>query len=282
MDALRTAYKREVEILSEFKNLPNLVNMVDYTEHEKKDGTEVFILLQYCPNGNLFDLIEEKCKIGLNGISDEYELFKVINDIANGLRVLHSKKVAHRDIKIENVLKGDDQNWKICDFGSCSRIEYGSELSPDAVELIKTDIEKNTTPIYRAPEQLDFHRKLPIGTKVDIWALGCVMFTLMFHRPPFDDCSKLAQMSAAYKIPDNHGYSAFAVDLIQRMLSLNPDDRPSAQQVFDETLSLSGNGNKPGYNLKFQFNQDVLQSQFRSIVAGEELDLSCYTQAENT
>lgn len=132
MNYLRAAYLKEVEILSEFKNVPNLINMIDYQEHKKKDGSEVFILLQYCPNGNLFDLIEEKCKIGLNdGINNEQELYKIINDISNGLRVMHSKKVTHRDIKIENVLKGDDQNWKICDFGSCCRVEISSDKTLD-------------------------------------------------------------------------------------------------------------------------------------------------------
>lgn len=56
---LRAACKMEIQILSEFTRCPNLVSMIDHQEVEKKDGTEVFILLQYCPNGNLFDLIEE-------------------------------------------------------------------------------------------------------------------------------------------------------------------------------------------------------------------------------
>ena len=100
----------------------------------------------------MFDLIEEKCKVGLNGITDESELFKILNDISNGLMLMHSKMVAHRDIKIENVLRGHDQNWKICDFGSCSSCEYDGNMGFDLIELIKEDIENNTTPIYRAPE----------------------------------------------------------------------------------------------------------------------------------
>lgn len=77
-------------------------------------------MLEYCPNGTLFDFIESKCKHGKDGISDEAELYKILNDISNGLRVLHGKSIAHRDLKIENVLQGEDLKWKICDFGSCT------------------------------------------------------------------------------------------------------------------------------------------------------------------
>ena len=120
--AVRQAFNQELEILQQFKTSHNLLKMVDFQEIKKKDGTEVFFLIEYCPNGTLFDLIESKCQIGLNGITDEQELYKVLNDVANGLRILHQNQIAHRDIKIENILKGSDQFWKICDFGSCTKI----------------------------------------------------------------------------------------------------------------------------------------------------------------
>ena len=50
------------------------------------------MLLEYCPNGTLFDLIEENCKKNLAGIKDEGHLFKIINDISNGLKILTRRK----------------------------------------------------------------------------------------------------------------------------------------------------------------------------------------------
>ena len=94
--------------------------MIDNQENAKLNGSEVYLLLEYCPNGTLFDLIEESCKRGKAGIMDEVLLFKIINDISKGLRILHEQKIAHRDLKLENIIKGSDQNWKICDFGSCT------------------------------------------------------------------------------------------------------------------------------------------------------------------
>jgi len=226
VDSVRTAFNQEVKILKKFPDCPNLVKMAAFQEFEKRDGSEVFILLEYCPHSTLFQLIEEHCKAGLKGITNEKDLYKIINDIANGLRVLHSKNVSHRDIKIENVLKGTDQNWKICDFGSCTDqqiVARGQDLDEAFIE-----ISKMTTMIYRAPEQLDQYKGCDISTKVDIWALGCVMFTLMFQRPPFEDGMKLAQINGKYNLPAQPSYSPACISLVKKMLQVDPNNRPTA------------------------------------------------------
>lgn len=90
--------------------------------------------------------------MNLPGIKDEAYLFKIINDIAKGLRILHEKKVAHRDLKLENIIRGEDQNWKICDFGSCSSWIHQDNISQKDLVMVFDEIEKVTTPLYRAPE----------------------------------------------------------------------------------------------------------------------------------
>lgn len=65
------AFTKEIEILQQFTNSPNILKMIDHQKYEKKNGTEVFLILQYCANGTLFDLIEEQCKTGLSGINEE-------------------------------------------------------------------------------------------------------------------------------------------------------------------------------------------------------------------
>lgn len=85
-------------------------------------------MLEYCPHGTLFDVIEENCRMGLPGITDESQLLKILYDISNGLKVLHQNKISHRDLKIENIMKGDDGKWKICDFGSCTFKQFNHSL----------------------------------------------------------------------------------------------------------------------------------------------------------
>lgn len=53
-------------------------------------------------------------------------------------------------------------------------------MTNDNREQILEDIEKSTTPQYRAPEQLDLYSNFPIDEKLDIFALGVVVFILCF------------------------------------------------------------------------------------------------------
>lgn len=110
-------------------------------------------------------------------------MLKVMLDVLSALELLHVNGVAHRDVKLENVLEGNDGEFKLCDFGSASgKITFVDGHNRHAVE---DDIEKHTTPFYRAPEQLDLYSGFEIGLKVDIFALGVAVFMLCFRKPPF-------------------------------------------------------------------------------------------------
>ena len=135
------------------------------------------------------------------GIENETELSNIIYDISNGLKYIHANRIAHRDIKIENIVKGENGKWKICDFGSCTQKHYNQKLTQADVENIGNSIEKVTTPLYRAPEQLDLLKGYKINQKVDVWALGCIMYTLMYHKPPFGNGSRLAITNGHYIVP---------------------------------------------------------------------------------
>jgi AP2-associated kinase len=47
--------------------------------------------------------------------------------------------------------------------------------------------ERQTTLMYRPPEMIDLYAKHVIDTKVDVWMLGCVLYTIAYARHPFQD-----------------------------------------------------------------------------------------------
>ena len=64
---------------------------------------------------------------------------------------------------------------------------------------IEDFIDKTTTPLYRSPEQLDLYSGFEIGPKVDIFALGVLIFILCFKKQPFE--SRLSAINKQYFLP---------------------------------------------------------------------------------
>merc|ERR1712032_1197225 len=133
------------------------------------------------PNGSLFQLLHQRRqtltagqRVGLNV------------HVAEGIQYLHSRSppFVHRDLKSLNVVLDANLNAKLCDFGftecmekthisRCANIQMGS-------------------PRYMAPELLDSSGK--ITEKVDVWALGCLVFEVFTNRLPHEECSSLPQI----------------------------------------------------------------------------------------
>ena len=94
--------------------------------------------------------------------------------------------------------------------------------------------EKYTTMMYRPPEMIDQYQRYPVGTKVDIWMLGWVLFTLWFAKHPFQEAQKLAIVNAHYYIPDeDHKRIGTKLrDLIRLMLTPDPRKRPDINKII--------------------------------------------------
>ena len=94
--------------------------------------------------------------------------------------------------------------------------------------------------MYRPPEMADPYQGFEVTEKVDVWMLGCVLFTMCFFIHPFAESQKLAIVTAAYNIPkdskvhiniQNEQYSEKMHDLIRLMLTPDPKYRPSIFEV---------------------------------------------------
>jgi len=98
---------------------------------------------------------------------------------------------------------------------------------------LRQEIDNYTTMMYRPPEMVDLYQDYEISEKADIWMLGCILYTLMFFTHPFQDESTLAITNANYSFPSSPRFSAPLQDLVRWLLSKNPKDRPSANQVLE-------------------------------------------------
>ncbi|CAK9043705.1 unnamed protein product [Durusdinium trenchii] len=231
------AAEREAKILSSLPAHDNIIRCFGYSIGAPKgsgDGT-VKVLLELC-HGHLLDFQDSK-----GGKLSPKEMMEPFVQIADAVRHLHAQKppIQHRDLKVENILKGSDGHWKLCDFGSCSTSCFEAELPRPQLQRLQDEIDKTVTLLYRPPEmadvQLNSRKGYTITQQVDIWMLGCILYTLAFYRHPFqDNATPMAIFNAKYFIPADHpmARSAKLCALIHWLLAPDPKDRPPAPQVL--------------------------------------------------
>ena len=224
------------------KNIPAHTNVVRCyaTGENQGEGPTIHyhILMEHCAGGSVFDLLQAR---KANKLS-EREVGKIFRDVCSAVVHLHSQDppIAHRDLKVENVLHDIKHDlYKLCDFGSCTTeiIDCRDGLSRDARLRAEENISKNTTLAYRAPEMVDLYQQKLVNEKVDVWSLGCLLYMLCFNKTPFEDYSgqveRMGILSGRYTIPFHHRYSKGLVALIVRCLEPDPDQRPTSHQVMD-------------------------------------------------
>ena len=219
---------REVEIFEKLPVHQNLVRYYGHTILKETRNREVIILMEFCPGGHLYDLM----KSHPSGIPTA-KIVNVLLDISKGLEALHGMDppVQHRDLKLENVLLGKSKRYVIVDYGSWSSDAPNlSELNRTELMNFNEIVERYTTLMYRPPEMADLYKGFQISTKVDIWMLGCILFTLINNKHPFQDASSLAIVNCRYAhdVDMCKKHPPKLIDLCGWLLAQDPKDRPTA------------------------------------------------------
>ncbi|TFK69178.1 Pkinase-domain-containing protein [Pluteus cervinus] len=157
---------REIEVLRTLKH-PNIVRLYDVIETDKYVG----IILEYASGGELFD------HILAHRYLREKDAAKLFSQLISGVWYIHQKKIVHRDLKLENLLLDKHRNVIITDFGFANRFEHRAD------DLMQTSC---GSPCYAAPE-LVISDGLYVGSAVDIWSCGVILYAMLAGYLPFDD-----------------------------------------------------------------------------------------------
>lgn len=158
--------EREIEVLRTIKH-PNIVRLYDVIETDKYIG----IILEYASGGELFD------HILAHRYLKEKDACKLFAQLISGVWYIHQKKIVHRDLKLENLLLDRHRNVIITDFGFANRFEHKAD------DLMQTSC---GSPCYAAPE-LVISEGLYVGSAVDIWSCGVILYAMLAGYLPFDD-----------------------------------------------------------------------------------------------
>ncbi len=163
-------FLREGEVGKRIRH-PNVVATYDLDGIKLGDETVLYMAMEYVEGKNLWDLFQE-----LGPIPERFARH-LGRELAKGLAAIHAQGVVHRDLKPENVLIGADRTVKLMDLGVARMIE-------DDVRLSRTGVFVGSA-LYAAPEQFrDAH--LGLDARVDLYALGVVLYEMTTGRTPHD------------------------------------------------------------------------------------------------
>ena len=161
--------------------------------------------------------------------------------ICDSLQEAHSRGLIHRDLKPDNVLLTripDGREWaKVVDWGLVKDMRADQDSTSTGMLL--------GTPSYMAPEQI---RGEPLDGRIDIYALGVVLFRMLTGKKPFDARSTTAGVLLTHlqeppsRLNDAHPDGRFpdALDaIIQRALAKRPSDRYATAGDLAKDLELA-------------------------------------------
>ncbi|VBB32035.1 unnamed protein product [Acanthocheilonema viteae] len=210
------ACRRECRIVSCLAGHKNIVSYIDHMILKNNCGVYECSLLTTYYKSSVLQLMNERHLAGR--CLSANEILKIFCDVCEAVARLHHSQtpVIHRDLKAENVLIDEHRPgspvYVLCDFGSATTKVLSSDTQ--SLQFIEEEIHRYTTLAYRAPEMVDIYSGKPIGTKVDIWALGVMLYRLCYFSLPFGE-SSLAIQNCSYNFPTEPKV-LFDPDLVRR------------------------------------------------------------------
>ena len=210
------ALLQEVNILQKLEH-PNIVKLHAFFD----EPTMFYLVMDLIEGGELFERIAQK------EFYSEKEARDLILILLKTIKYCHDLGIVHRDLKPENLLcvsYDDDSSIKLCDFGFAAKL-----TGPRSLHQLCG------TPGYVAPEILS---RQPYGKEVDMWSIGVLTYILLGGYPPFydDDHEQLYERIKAgvYEFHEEFWskISSEAKDFINKLLTVNPDDRATATDLL--------------------------------------------------
>ena len=234
-------------ILTEIKIHRSLNNQyICKFEHSFEDKYYIYILMEYCKNGSLNDILKDR-KTTLS----EYETRFYMYQVVLGLVYLKKQKVIHRDLTLANIFLKDYKTVKIGDFG----LSYKENENEERHELI-CGTEGYFTPESHEPKY---------SYKTDIFDLGVCIYHLMTGKTLFKDsatCSEIIKRGEV-KFDEKTKFSSEALDLLRRIFVLE-NKRIDLDEILIHDFFNEGKGLKdvdfPDYdalNDKIKYNEKI-------------------------
>lgn len=215
------------------ENLINEINILKRINHQHVvsmrnftwDAHNIYLILEYCPGGNLAEFIRRKGRL------TEFMVQHFAQQLVQGLEILHAENIVHSDLKPANILLsippvGSCRNvkLKIADFGLSQRLQNNEKYTMGL----------KGSPLYMAPEVLKLE---PYSAQADLYSLGIILFECLFGSAPYQtmDLSLLTKQILSndpIRIPKKNYMSDDCCDLLERLLVKDQEKRMNFDELF--------------------------------------------------
>ena len=202
---------REIKTLKEL-NHPNIVNFLDVYDDDKY----YYIFMEYLTGQSLIDMVNNQ-----GPLSNNVALY-IFKQILSALAYLHTIGIAHRDLKLENIIVDEVYHVKLIDFGFCSDVnEHNKMLTTFCGSFL-----------YVSPEIL---RAEPYnGFAADMWSSGVILYAMVCGCLPFDVESVPRAtdqiLNAKFDIEEN--INPLCENLIRALICKDPLARLTAKEAL--------------------------------------------------
>ncbi|CAK63945.1 unnamed protein product (macronuclear) [Paramecium tetraurelia] len=207
---LNQQVQREIDIQSKLKH-KNIVQLFTHFQ----DNQKIYLVTEYCEKGSLYQKQFTKSKIK-----------EITKQILTAIQYIHQMGIMHRDIKPENIYLTQDDVVKIGDFG-CS-IQKGKRRKTfcGTLDYMSPEIILSSSIM----SQYDGYDE-----RVDIWAIGILLFELFNNTVPFRDINKYKQQDRICReeIVFKKGEDPLLIDFVQCCLHKDPNQRANLQQLLE-------------------------------------------------
>ncbi|KAG7393051.1 hypothetical protein PHYBOEH_006193 [Phytophthora boehmeriae] len=251
------AGRHEASILELCQGAEHIVQLLEVVERNDK----LYLVLEFM-DSDLETLIGATETVPTLDVAQVKMYLKML---LQGVQELHMRGILHRDLKPNNLLLSKTQHCaKITDFGMATVIEVAKKAEDgsegDGVAKKSKRSVQVVTRAYRAPEL--FFGEESYGFEVDVWSVGCIFAEMLLRRPLADGSSDIDQLSKIFSAlgsPNESGWeearelpfylrfkdtnpaplaeqfpmlSAAGIDLLSKLLALNPKKRISVKEAL--------------------------------------------------
>lgn len=197
--------------ISEIKIMKRLQHPFILTLHYAfQEPNNIYLILDYCPNGDLLDLIQRKRKL------DEQTARFYLAEVILALEYLHAQDIIYRDLKPSNILLDEQGHVKLADFG----------LAKENVNNQNLAMTLAGTPAYLPPETIN---KQGTSKSGDIYGIGPLLYEMLTGMPPYysRDIDQLFNNIKYSQLSFPPFVSQTAKELINLVMNKIPEKRPS-------------------------------------------------------